>query len=579
MRLRSVLSGAGAAILLAASSCVSSPPPAPAETSRPESPSPAPSAAPAPVPAGQPSGSLSATLERDIAWASPESLARARSLIAERRVEGSELGRAMLYAIERVYALVYGAVPEDMGIPDPPSLNPLVRAIEDAAAGRFADDPARSGGGDFGVLLSTLVLLSKPSEAIKARALAELGRLESSGYRTLLAPYLRGRSAEASGDAKAARARYDEAVAMDASFYPARVARARCLYALGKHAEAAAELEPVREAHPEDREAARYLARSYYALGRYLSASPIVQELLRANPTEDEFLIMRAHILVAGGAYGQAGPLLDAYATKHPRDPLYLHLRVLHEWKERKAPAQALSLAESALAIYPEDPRFLLSKAKILLETEAPGSVRRRAAVEALEAVLALDARNLEALSLLCSEAADSGAGTRAYSLLQEILRADPGFEDWPLMVKAALGARKPDLALKWSEKWMAAEPASDEAAAAYVRALVDAGNSQAALARINERLAGKSSPKARSIFLYYRSRLQKDGEAALSDLRSSLLEDPANIDALLAMFDVSFAQRDYKKARFYLRQAQSVSPADAGVAKRQVALEGVAGQ
>ncbi len=577
MNRRSVPLGAVAAILLAASSCVSSPPPAPTEAAQLESPSPAPSATP--VPASQPSGSLSATLERDIAWASPESLARARALIAERRVEGSELGRAMLYAIERVYALVYGAVPADMGVPDPPSLNPLVRAIEDAAAGRLADDPARSGGGDFGALLSALVLLSKPSDTVRARALAELGRLEFSGFRTLLAPYLRGRSAEDEGDVKAAKARYDEAVAMDGAFYPARVARARCLYTLKRPAEAAAELEPVREAHPEDREAARYLARSYYALGRYLSASPIVQELLRANPTEDEFLIMRAHILVAGGAYGQAGPLLDAYATKHPRDPLYLHLRVLHEWKERKAPAQALALAESALALYPEDPRFLLSKAKILRETEAPGSARRRAAVEALEAVLALDAGNLEALSLLCSEAADSGSGTRAYSLLQEILRADPGFDDWPLMVKAALGAKKPDLALKWSEKWMAAEPASDEAAAAYVRALVDAGNSQAALARINERLAGKSSPKARSILLYYRSRLQKESEAALSDLRSSLLEDPANIDALLAMFDVSFAQRDYKKARFYLRQAQSVSPADAGVARRQVALEGVAGQ
>jgi tetratricopeptide (TPR) repeat protein len=585
MRARPAAPAAAACIaFLAFVSCRSVPTPSPSPSS---SPLPAASPTVAALPDGAEASakpkageteSLAASIEREIVRASPASLAKARELVRQNRVEGSEQGRAMLYAIERIFALVYVDSPADTGISDPPPLNAIVRVLNEAAAGRWPEESARSGG-TLTSLLSAFVVLSKTTEQIRGLAMAELDKLESAGVASLLIPYLRGRNAEAGGNVVTALTRYGEARAMDASCYPASLGYARCLYALGRYAEAIEALKPVYEAYPADRDAARYLARSYYSLGRYLSAAPIVQDILRTNPTEDEFLLMRAHILVAGGAYGQAGPLLDAYATKHPRDPLYLYLRIIYAWKERKAGLNALDLADSALALYPDDPGFLRAKAEIILETAAPGSPQRAEAVAALEAILSLNPRDVDALALLCAEAASGGNGQRAFSLLQELLKIDPGFSDYSLKVKAALGAKRTDFALRWAEEWMASDPASDDAVASYVRALVDVGNSAEAMARIKERLAGKASPKARSLLLFYRSRLQKDPEAALSDLRSSLLEDPANMEALLAMFDLSFAQKDYKKARFYLRQAQSVSPADESVVRRQASLEGVAGQ
>jgi len=526
---------------------------------------------PSPSPSPEPD-TLSARIERAMAFGSIESVALAARLVRENKVEASEHGRAVLYAADRLMALVYTRSQRGASELDPPRVNPIVRALDEVAQGRLADESIRSAG-RLPALFSALVILRNPAESVRSAALAELDSLEVAGLSSLLIPLLRGRAAEAGGRLDLALARYREALGLDPGFYPAEFGLARALQGLGRYAEAIELWRPLSERFPADAEVLRALARCYYALGRYMAAAPVVQEILRANPTEDEFIIMRAHILIAGGAYSQASPLLDAYATRHPREPLYLYLRVLQTWKGRKARQEAIALSDSALVLYPEDTRIQRVRAEILLEGAPPGSSQRREAVAGLEAVLALNPRDTETLVLLCREAAEAGDGQRAFGFLEELLAADPGFADYSLMAKTASLAGRKDLALRWSEEWMAADPADDDAVAAYVRVLLDSGNAAEAMKRIDERLGGKSSARARAILLYCRSRLQTSPEAALSDLRASLTEDPANMDSLLAMVDILVTQKDYKKAAFYLRQAQSIEPSSPAVAARQATL------
>jgi Tfp pilus assembly protein PilF len=46
-----------------------------------------------------------------------------------------------------------------------------------------------------------------------------------------------------------------------------------------------------------------------------------------------------------------------------------------------------------------------------------------------------------------------------------------------------------------------------------------------------------------------------------MNDLRSSLFEDPRNLSALIAMFDIYHRRRDDRRAVYYLKQALSLAP------------------
>jgi hypothetical protein len=46
-----------------------------------------------------------------------------------------------------------------------------------------------------------------------------------------------------------------------------------------------------------------------------------------------------------------------------------------------------------------------------------------------------------------------------------------------------------------------------------------------------------------------------------MNDLRSSLFEDPRNLNALLAIFEIYHRRRDERRAVYYLKQALAIAP------------------
>jgi thioredoxin-like negative regulator of GroEL len=69
---------------------------------------------------------------------------------------------------------------------------------------------------------------------------------------------------------------------------------------------------------------------------------------------------------------------------------------------------------------------------------------------------------------------------------------------------------------------------------------------------------------------LHFRQALLSDSRTQqLSLLRTSLFEDPQNVDALIAMADFYMADEDYRRALIYLRQAIDLRPGDEGIRQR----------
>jgi len=61
--------------------------------------------------------------------------------------------------------------------------------------------------------------------------------------------------------------------------------------------------------------------------------------------------------------------------------------------------------------------------------------------------------------------------------------------------------------------------------------------------------------------------------EGALADLRSSLISNPRNDDALFRLYELYFNKKDYRKAQYYLRQVVAINPNDNSVKQLNEAL------
>jgi cytochrome c-type biogenesis protein CcmH/NrfG len=547
-------------------SCVSAPKPAAetkiiTQTPLSESPS-----------AGGPAAeSFTARVERDVLFASPSSLREAEELLRTHQALDSEFGRAMLFASRRLWALVYPDEKLAAVTLDPPVMSPVVRALDAVSKGRYADQAVRDAS-KLSAMLSCLALITSDSDVSRIQARDGLSALQGKAVASVLIPYLLGRDAERSLDFAAARAYYERALSLAADCYPAEIAYASVCSRLGDKATALSRLTSLVSRYPENQAVLRSLAQTYYESGDYEKAEPLIQTVLRSDADNEAFILMRAHILVLNGKLAQAGPLLDAYQNRNPNDPLYLYLRALYLWNAKKSADSALAAIDGALGLYPEDRRLLTLKAEILVTDSGVSPADRKQAEGILNGVLALDPKNEKAYSLLITSALNEGNAARAFRYLESLLAASPNYSNYSFMINVAFAAKQYPRALAWATSWYGASPSLDDAVSAYARALILSGQKKQAMALIQEKLlpAANASSSLRSSLYYCRSQIQADHDSIVSDLRSSLMEDPRNVLALLGMFDVYFADKDYKRAQYYLRQAQSISPMDAEVAVRQ---------
>ena len=85
--------------------------------------------------------------------------------------------------------------------------------------------------------------------------------------------------------------------------------------------------------------------------------------------------------------------------------------------------------------------------------------------------------------------------------------------------------------------------------------------------------VAKTSTSSFRSTLYYLQAKLQANADAALAMLRSALIENGLNVDALVAMTEIYTSKGDYQRARFYLKQAMALAPARADVVERQNVL------
>lgn len=490
---------------------------------------------------------------------SPESLQDLLAKIRKSSVEYEENERVLIFIASEIMKVVWASQNFQGEVPQVPSRNAYVGAIESARSGIY---DTSTGNSDFLLcVLPSLVLCSSNLRSdYYAKSESDLREALSFKKDSTLANYLLGLLCMKSGRIEDALSNFRLA-AEKSNAFEINFNLAAALNDLGRYEESQSITDRLIVAEPSNLGLLKLLAQISYNRADYSSAERYAMLVLTQNPSDLEMVLFRAKVFVKTGEYLKAASLLDVYAKSNLNSKEYflLRSRVQKEWN--KNISAAISTIEKAISLYPDDSEVLLYAAE--LAGDGGRSVGGRSSEELSQQVLKADSENPLALSFLIKNFIDSEKWRDAYNSSKALMAKDSSNETIGTHVRICLALGYDDEAWNNASALYEKNPSDEVAIQTYVEAMVRTGRTALASRFINTALGGASN--SMKSFLYYQRSFLANGESArLSDLRSAVMANPRNSDALFRMYEIYFEKQDYRKAQYYLRQVIALNPNNA---------------
>jgi tetratricopeptide (TPR) repeat protein len=244
-----------------------------------------------------------------------------------------------------------------------------------------------------------------------------------------------------------------------------------------------------------------------------------------------------------------------------PNNRLYLFLRARVQAEGYKNRDSALNYLRALLRTRADDEEALAYYARLLLESSRPEEAAEGRSV--LARLVSTGSKSPAIAELALKDAVSRSAWREALPLAESLLNGRRSASDLRAAYSVYRGLNDIESALSVARELYERDPQNVEWAGFFVSALIDAGQKAEASRIIESRLPGMPSGSTKSRFHFLRSRLRPDEESAMGDLRSSLFEDPRNLDALVAMLEIYRSRKDERRAVYYLKQALAIAPED----------------
>jgi tetratricopeptide (TPR) repeat protein len=410
-------------------------------------------------------------------------------------------------------------------------------------------------------VLPFLALLQETRPDKLEAARTDLLRAAELNMNSVLAPFFLGLIYERSGLLNAAAEEYRRAYAVSGDCYPALLGLARVLESQNRRQEAIRLLSDLVIQYPDNLAVKRQLAAAYYNKGDWSRAEPAIAEVLQRDSRDSGFILMRAHVLVEQGQFLQAQPPLDLFGSMEPNNRLYLFLRARVQAEGYRNRDSALNYLRSILRTYPNDDEASVYAARLLIESGR--SEDQTEGRELLNRLLSAGNPSLLVVGLALQDAIHREAWHEARPYLDSLLAERRSSQDLLSAYTVERGLGNNSAALQAARELYERDTSDENGINAYITALIDTGRNDEAGRLIETRLVTLPGGVLKGRYYYLRSRLRTGEEAAMNDLRSSLFEDPRNLNALIAMFEIYRRRKDDNRAVFYLKQALALAPDD----------------
>ncbi len=505
--------------------------------------------------------------------ASPQALKKAMQTLHHPNGEYAENERVLIEIATQIMQIAW---PSQKITWDPveapsPADNLYLGAIESARNGIFDSSTGKS---DFlSIILPALVILS-PSVTQNSYDLCEQACREALSYNSssVLASYLLGITYYKKADFQRAGEYLKKAWETSDFSKEIAIAYARLLLHFEDYSGAEKILASFDQgSDANDIDVLRLNAYVSFAKKDLVMAEQYVARVLQQTPNNLEFVLFRAKILIEKKDFIHAVSLLDMYAKQNDTSIDYLVLRAKVQLDWSKNTGTATQTVERALQLYPDNTDALMLAARISSETDAP--VAGKYADELCAKILASQPDNADAMRYALSGLIQRENWQAAYEIASKLVSLpNPGADIIKNYVEVCIKLRRKSEAFDFAKKMQMQYPNDEEVLQAYVLAYCENGNRDIVLKYINS-LIDSSSSKMKSYLFYRRSFLQLTEDSVLADLRSSLISNPRNSDALFRLYEVYYGKNDYRKAQYYLRQVVAIKPNDSSIRRLNEAL------
>ncbi len=510
-------------------------------------------------------GSIDKTVLQDLEIASPSSINRGLNKMRKAAIEYTESERVIYNISSRIMSEVWSKENQLVNVPAVSQVSGLgasyLAIMDSAKSGIFEN---RKGEKDFFLtVLPALVILSS-TENTGYYADAETALLSGLKMKpdSVLCNYLLGKLYEKQKQYEKAVACFEKATEPGTTVFEVLYEKAACLVALGHYEAASSILDRLVIQFPSDVQVLKLYANATLLMGDFPRAELYASQVLQQNPSDLEFVLFRAKIFVETGEYLKASSLLDVYAKSFPTQHEYLLLRAKLQKEWNKNLTVAISTIEKALSLYPDDEDIILYAAQLASETGS--RVSGKTGVQLAELILKDDPNNVKGLQYSVQSLYNEGRYSEAYTLSKKLLGDKAVPQRAVLMhTKVCLAMHYNDEAWKYAASLYEKNSDNIEIIQYYIEVMIKTGRTQSASKLINSMLSGTPSANLKSFLFYERSFLTSNEGTMLSDLRSSLIANPRNSDALFRMYQIYYGRKDYRKAQYYLKQVVSLNPND----------------
>jgi tetratricopeptide (TPR) repeat protein len=500
-------------------------------------------------------------------------LREAIALIHKDNINESEFGRVMNAVAVTLLEKVY----EDPGPdPDPPKNHLYSKILSEAARGIYRE-PQPDSNDYLENSLPFLALLDNTAQSRFAAARPHLEKARQLNPNGALVPYFLGFAAERMERWDEALNMYRTALSLAPDCYPAAFGIAAILQNRGQNAEAVTLLADLDERYPDNIVIKRRLVSAYFRENDWSNAARVIDEAIEKKPRDASLSLLRTRVLFETGQFVQAQALLDKFAAENPENRDYLLLRARLQNEGFRNRESAVSILRPLYKLNSGDFAVSLYLTRLLLESD--NTAERSEGGKMLQTLMRPlrtgEDIPIAVIQLASEDAVRRGDWEEARKYQDRILaeRRSPDALVNAFKVEQGLGNRSAELAL--AQELTQNHPNNEDGRIAYIEALIDSGRHGEALRQIDARLATLGAGAYKSRYYYLRGTMRGEFDAAISDFRSSLFENPRNLDTLKAMIGLYHKHSDERHAVYYLRQALAIAPRDQTLLQYQKEYEG----
>ena len=486
------------------------------------------------------------------------SMLQAVELIRNKDLSGSEFGRTMSGINITLIRLIYPDSPAKLPAVDLPQTSNYTKIIREAEKGVYVP-PASNSTDFFEHILPFLAINDQTESAVVANILSNVEKAQTLKPRSVLPPLFQGLIHQREGRNSQAERAFKQAYDISDECYPARIGFARARRNAGNPQEAINILSDLIIRYPDSTQIKKERALCYYESHDLSRALSSIDEILQADPREGEIILLKAAILLEQGQFSQSNASLDSYASINANNRNYLFLRARVQAEGNRNRDSALNYLRSILRINPDDAEALVYAAGLLMESQrAEDQTEGR---EMLDRLKQKSSSSVEVLSLSVKDAIQREKWQEAQGYLNRILAVRRTAQDLTDAYTVERGLGNNARALTFARELYDRDNSNHDYAAVYISALINSGRKDEASRILESRIISAASGQIKSKYYYLRSRLQTNQEDILANLRSSLFEDPRNLDALIATFEIYHNRREERRAVYYLKQALAIAP------------------